>query len=223
MRRNADGGEGERPGAERQRPELPGLARPGRVGEEPPEGPDLPGAIWHPSPNFWPGRDGSAVDGIVLHGTAGGDGPGVAAMLSDPAREASTHLVIGQDGAVFQLVRLRDSAWGNGIPDHPRWPLVGERAGVNPNRYTVSIEYAKRSPDNSDPLTDAQLVASVALVRRLLDLLPTLGLAGDHLLERRAAGALREIVVGHCDIDSVTRAHCPGTWDWDAYLALLAH
>jgi N-acetylmuramoyl-L-alanine amidase len=187
-----------------------------------PESPDLSRAIWHPSPNFWPGRAGSGVDGIVLHGTAGGDGPSVAAMLSDPAREASTHFVIGQDGAVHQLVRLRDSAWGNGIPDRPRWSLVTERAGVNPNRYTVSIEHAKYSADNSDPLTDAQLVASVALVRWLLEVLPELGLAGDHLVERRDAGALRDIVIGHCDIDSVNRAHCPGTWDWHAYLALLA-
>jgi N-acetyl-anhydromuramyl-L-alanine amidase AmpD len=143
-------------------------------------------------------------------------------MLSDPAREASTHFVIGQDGTVLQLVRLRDSAWGNGIPNRPRWPLVTERAGVNPNRYTVSIEHAKRSADNSDPLTDAQLVASLALVRRLLGLLPELGLAGERFVERLGAAALHEIVVGHCDIDSVNRAHCPGTWDWDAYLALLA-
>jgi N-acetylmuramoyl-L-alanine amidase len=187
-----------------------------------PEGPDLPGAIWHPSPNLWCGRDGSAVEGIVLHGTAGGDGPSVAAMLSDPAREASTHFVIGRDGAVFQLVRLRDSAWGNGIPDHPRWPLVTERGGVNPNRYTVSIEHAKHSADNSDPLTDAQLVSSVALVRWLLSVLPELGLATERFVERRDSGALRDIVIGHCDIDSVNRAHCPGTWDWDAFVALLA-
>lgn len=186
-----------------------------------PEGPDLPGAIWHPSPNFWRGRDGCGVDGIVLHGTAGGDGPSTAALLSDPAREASTHFVIGQDGDVFQLVRLRDSAWGNGIPKQPRWPLIAERRGVNPNRFTVSIEHAKRSSDNSDPLTPAQLDASVALVRWLLDVLPTLGLAGEHLVERCAAGALRDVVIGHGDIDSVTRAHCPGTWDWEGYFELL--
>ena len=187
-----------------------------------PEGPDLPGAIWHPSPNFWHGRDGCGVDGIVLHGTAGGDGPSAAALLSDPAREASTHFVIGQDGALFQLVRLRDSAWGNGIPVEPRWPLIAERQGVNPNRYTVSIEHAKRSADNSDPLTPAQLRASILLVRRLLTVLPQLGLVGDHLAERLHAGALRDVVIGHCDIDSVSRAHCPGTWDWDGYFELLA-
>ena len=186
-----------------------------------PEGPDLAGAIWHPSPNFWPGREGCGVEGIVLHGTAGGDGPSVAAFLSDPSREASTHFVIGQDGAVFQLVRLRDSAWGNGIPVHSRWPLIAERTGVNPNRYTISIEHAKPSADNSDPLTPAQLRASVSLVRWLLAALPELGLAGDHLVERRDSGSLRDIVIGHCDIDSVTRAHCPGTWDWDGYLELL--
>ncbi len=183
--------------------------------------PEGPGATWHPSPNLWPGRDGWRVDGIVLHGTAGGDGPGVAAFLSDPATEASTHYVIGQDGAVFQLVRLADSAWGNGIPVQPAWPLVAERPGVNPNRYTVSIEHAKCSADNSDRLTERQLSSSVALVRWLLAELPRRDLAGDHLLGHLAAGDVAAVVIGHCAIDSVTRAHCPGTWDWPAYLRLL--
>jgi N-acetyl-anhydromuramyl-L-alanine amidase AmpD len=183
--------------------------------------PERPGAIWHPSPNFWPGRAGCGVEGIVLHGTAGGDGPGVAAFLSDPATEASTHFVIGQDGTVFQLVRLRDSAWGNGIPDHPSWSRIAELGSTNPNRYTVSIEHAKESADNSDPLTAEQLRASVALVRWLLTELPRRGLAADRLVAHRDAGQLAEIVIGHFQIDSVNRAHCPGTWDWDAYRRLL--
>ena len=86
----------------------------------------------------------------------------------------------------------------------------------------MSIEHAKHSADNSDPLTPAQLRASVTLVRWLLSVLPELGLAGNHLVECRDAGALRDIVIGHCDIDSVNRAHCPGTWDWDGYLALVS-
>jgi N-acetyl-anhydromuramyl-L-alanine amidase AmpD len=184
-------------------------------------GPDRREAIWHPSPNFWPGRAGCGVEGIVLHGTAGGDGPGVAAFLSDPATEASTHFVIGQDGTVFQLVRLRDSAWGNGIPNHPSWPPIDELGSINPNRYTVSIEHAKRSADNSDPLTAAQLRSSVALVRWLLTELPRRGLAGNRLVVHRDAGELAEIVIGHFQIDSVNRARCPGTWDWDAYHRLL--
>jgi N-acetyl-anhydromuramyl-L-alanine amidase AmpD len=118
-------------------------------------------------------------------------------------------------------VRLRDSAWGNGIPDHPRWAVIAERGTTNPNHYTVSIEHAKHSADNSDPLTPAQLTASVALVRWLLDELPRLELAGDRLVAACAAGALSDIVVGHCQIDSVNRAHCPGTWDWGAYYRLV--
>src|SRR5207244_2040311 len=101
---------------------------------------------------------------------------------------------IGQDGAVFQLVRLRDSAWGNGIPVHPRWPLIAERTGVNPNRYTVSIEHAKPSADNSDPLTPAQLRASVSLVRWLLAALPDLGLDLSTQMARCAACTARFVV-----------------------------
>jgi N-acetyl-anhydromuramyl-L-alanine amidase AmpD len=158
----------------------------------------------------------------VIHGSAGGDGQAVATLLSDPAREASTHFVIGQDGVVFQLVRLRDSAWGNGIPVSPTWQPVIARGTANPNRYTVSIEHAKHSADNSDAATAEQLEASVALVGWLLASLPATGLAGDHLLGCLDAGALGEIVIGHCTIDSVTRAHCPGTWDWTGYLRRLA-
>jgi len=176
-----------------------------------------PGARWHPSPNLWRGRDGCRVDGIVLHGSAGGDGAAVAELLCRPSREASTHFVIGQDGTVLQLVLLEDTAWGNGIPVRPTWPAVARNGAVNPNRYTVSIEHAKLSADNSDALTSAQLDASLALVAWLLEELERSGLASPEMRAACRAGDLGAVVVGHQHIDSVTRAHCPGTWDWDGY------
>jgi N-acetyl-anhydromuramyl-L-alanine amidase AmpD len=182
---------------------------------------DYPSATWIPSPNFWPGRRGSKVEGIVLHGTAGGDGAAAASWLANPASGASVHFVIGQDGDVHQLVALGDSAWGNGIPQNPTWSVVHEQGSTNPNLYTVSVEHAKHSTDNSDALTPAQLAASVALVGWLLDELPRRGLASATFVQRRAAGDLTTIVTGHYAIDSVDRARCPGTFDWDAYRARL--
>jgi N-acetyl-anhydromuramyl-L-alanine amidase AmpD len=178
---------------------------------------DYPQAEWHPSPNFWTGRQGSKVDGIILHGTAGGDGPGVAGFLSQSSTKASVHFVIGQDGHVFQLAALADAAWGNGIVNRPSWPVVAENGNTNPNLYTVSIEHCKHSTDNSDALTPAQAEASVALVRWLLAALEERGLASAAFIQHRNAGDLVRIVTSHSAIDGVDRARCPGTFDWDGY------
>jgi N-acetyl-anhydromuramyl-L-alanine amidase AmpD len=178
---------------------------------------DYTHAEWHPSPNFWTGRQGCKVDGIILHGTAGGDGPGVAGFLSQPSSNASVHFVIGQDGHVFQLVALTDAAWGNGIVNHPSWPVITENGNTNPNLYTVSIEHCKHSTDNSDQLTPAQAEASVALVRWLLTTLEARGLASPAFIRRRDAGDLARIVTGHYAIDGVDRGRCPGSFDWDRY------
>jgi N-acetylmuramoyl-L-alanine amidase len=178
---------------------------------------DCPRAEWHPSPNLWWGRDGCRVEGIILHGSAFGDGPSVAAYLRGPSSEASVHFVLGQDGHVQQLVALADTAWGNGIVHRPSWPVVAEMGTTNPNRYTVSIEHCKHSPDNSDPLTPAQTEASLELVRWLLVGLEERGLASAGFVRHRDAGDLARIVTGHSAIDSVDRAGCPGTFDWDGY------
>jgi N-acetyl-anhydromuramyl-L-alanine amidase AmpD len=184
-------------------------------------GADYPPAEWRPSPSFWQGRAGSKVDGIILHGTAGGDGPGVASYLSQASTGASVHFVIGQDGHIFQLVALADSAWGNGIPQRSTWPLVAQNAPANPNLYTVSIEHAKASTDNSDALTPAQMDASVALVGWLLCELGPRGLASDAFLRRLAADDLATLVTSHASIDAVDRARCPGTFDWSGYYTRL--
>jgi hypothetical protein len=183
---------------------------------------DYTPADWHPSPNFWKERQGRKVDGIILHGTAGGEGATVADYLSQPSSNASVHFVIGQDGHVFQLVALTDTAWGNGIVNHPSWPVITENGNTNPNLYTVSIEHCKHSTDNSDQLTPAQAEASVGLTRWLLAALEERGLASAAFIRSRNAGDLARIVTGHFALDSVDRGRCPGTFDWGGYYTRLA-
>lgn len=83
--------------------------------------------------------------------------------FADPANEVSTHFGIGtrfEGGPVeiSQYVNLKDTAWGNGNYDETGgWTLVKRRPDgsvINPNYYTVSIEYQDGSTDNRGVVTD---------------------------------------------------------------------
>ena len=168
-------------------------------------------AIWLPSPGrYWHGRNGDKPRYIILHGTAGGTSAQAIGnwLNTQTEREAtSVHYVIGQDGAVVQLVSESDSAWGNGVlsAGHDSW-WTG-----NPNWYTISIEHCKPNIDNSDALTPAQRDASFALVRHLCE---------KWGIPKHAADATGGIT-GHKSIDPVERAFCPGVFPWDALFAYL--
>lgn len=59
----------------------------------------------HPSPGF--DHRPIGVELLVLHST-GGALVTALALLTDPGREASSHLVIAEDGEVLELVRCWD-------------------------------------------------------------------------------------------------------------------
>lgn len=66
---------------------------------------DEPGAIWMPSPHKTNGRGGYTPKWLILHGTAGGSSAeAIGHWFQDPAAQASTHYVVGQDGHVVQCV-----------------------------------------------------------------------------------------------------------------------
>lgn len=69
---------------------------------------------------------------LVMHYTAGHSAESSVAWLTDPAAQASAHLVIGRDGGVTQLVGFNRKAWHAGAS---RW--VG-REGVN--TFSIGIE-----------------------------------------------------------------------------------
>ncbi|MGC1952220.1 MAG: N-acetylmuramoyl-L-alanine amidase [Gammaproteobacteria bacterium] len=71
-------------------------------------------------------------DTIVIHYTAGGSVESAVQTLSDPARKASAHVVVGRDGSITQLVPFQRIAWHAG-----RSSFQG-RSGVN--RYAIGIE-----------------------------------------------------------------------------------
>ena len=164
--------------------------------------------LWHPVPNFWPGRGGERVRAVCLHVSEGSRG-GVLSWFSDPKSDASAHYLVNNDGSVWQFVHEEDTAWANGEVREPdrRIPWLDDclRRGQNPNRLTVAIETERRW---QEPLTAPQYAALVELLRGVL--------------ARHALPADREHIVPHSAIDSVNRAHCPGNLDWDRLLADLA-
>jgi len=151
---------------------------------------------------MWRGNSGR--DAVCLHIAQGGYQSSI-----DYMRQAGTsaHFVISLTGAVAQCVDTDDSAWGNGLtpngrgwltpsgrPVAPSWS--GIRAGVNPNRTTISIEHAGFS---GAPLSAAQQTATVALLAWLATQHPTLA-------PYRPARTL----IGHADINPRDKPFCPG-------------
>jgi N-acetylmuramoyl-L-alanine amidase len=77
---------------------------------------------------------------LVMHYTAGRTAAGAVQWLTNPAAQASAHLVIGRDGSITQLVPFDTVAWHAGASS---WE---GRVGLN--RYSIGIEM-----DNAGRLT----------------------------------------------------------------------
>jgi len=105
--------------------------------------------------NPFPTKNGSwgsgAMQGVLMH-TEVGNNPGTVEVFNDPAKQASAHFAIAQDGSVWQFGPI-----GKG------W-IAWHASAANLTWY--GIEHADDgNPDN--PLTDAQITASAQLVEFL--------------------------------------------------------
>jgi N-acetylmuramoyl-L-alanine amidase len=164
--------------------------------------PDIPGATWVGSPNFWQGRNGYPTLAIVCH-IAQGSIEALDATFQDPQTAVSTHFGVGSAGELHQYVHLADSAWGNGIVEPGNTMPSDFPPGVDPNWFTWSIEHAGFS---GVPLTEVQYQTSLGLISQLVALAGFVPDA-DH-------------VIGHYRISPVTRAYCPGpAFPWDRLLS----
>jgi len=158
-----------------------------------------PGAVAHPSPNFYEGRT-AAVDQVVLHTTEGGLA-GSLDTLTDPARQivdsdgqlqnarVSSHYLVSED-AIYQLVDDNNTAW---------------HAGPH-NAHTIGVEVVGEA---DDPRT-----WSTPIVAQLGRLVGWLSLEYGIPLEYRADSSEPDIArgfVAHGAIDP-ERRHDPGIW-----------
>ncbi len=183
---------------------------------------EYPSASFVASPNH-SSRNGVSVDKVVIHITDGG--PVLERCVErfcKPETKASPHFVIGRGGEVVQLVQLDRAAWhasgwnreSVGIEHIARTP--GELKGwakLSRETRRKLVECDEDADTETDPglmPTEAQIVASVALVRWLC---AKLGLPMD-----------RAHVVGHYECPGTTHEDCGldeaagGIWPWARFL-----
>ncbi|TVX93059.1 N-acetylmuramoyl-L-alanine amidase [Paenibacillus agilis] len=126
---------------------------------------------------------------------------------------SSAHFGVSKDGRVHQYVDIKLAAWANGlkaaaIPNAPS--IVVKEMKVNPNLYTISIEH--EGTDGN--LTEAQFTASVWLHGHI------------QAEVKRIWGKIIKLdarhVIGHCHIDPIRKASCPGPrFPWDRLYQVL--
>lgn len=115
-------------------------------------------AIWHPSPNFGPRRDGLKPSLIVIHYTAMNSAEAALQRLCDPAVEVSAHYLIGGDGTLWQMVAEENRAWHAG---------TGEWCGVDDiNSRSIGIELDNRG---SHPFSEPQMACLEALLAGIME------------------------------------------------------
>ena len=158
-----------------------------------------PFAIKKPLTNgaYWPGRNGRSVKAVCLH-IAEGPLSAVYPWFNRAGAQQSAHFCIGRDGTIEQYVSILDSAWANGKVASPTW--VGLINGVNPNTYTISIEHEGYWNEARPQAMDDALI-------RLLKWLQVQAIWTDGAKPRWTPHVN---LIGHGEIDSLSRAHCPG-------------
>lgn len=146
--------------------------------------------VQSPTQNFTTGRKGHTPIAVVFH-VEDGTEDGTMSWFKNPASQVSAHYSVARDGTIHQYVKEEDSAWAVGIVNKPIWKNY--IPGVNPNYYTISIEHEGHPEDG---FTDIQIANSIKLATEIVKRW-NIPVDADHL-------------IGHNQLDTVTRAHCPG-------------
>lgn len=171
-----------------------------------------------PSPNRGYGGADYKPEAIVWHITAG-SGASAVSWLTNPASNASANYVVLESGETVELVNpeagANGAAWANGDVQKPDLtnPLIAGwvKAGINPNLRVCSIEHAgQSSAGKGGSLTPAQIEATVRLTAWLCQ---RFGIAPD-----------QDHILGHYQINDVTRHNCPGfsAAEWSSWVGRIA-
>jgi N-acetylmuramoyl-L-alanine amidase len=147
----------------------------------------------HPTPHFEPGRAGNAPQLIVVHTTMGSFDSAIH-WFADPASNVSAHYLVALNGRIVQFVDEGDTARHAGRVDRPTARLV---PGINPNRYSIGIEFE----DGGEPETVVRPPEQYRAGARLLaDIALRCGIPID-----------RSHVIGHQEVFAAKP--CPGNLD----------
>lgn len=139
---------------------------------------------------------------VVVHGTAGGSN-GNDTLAYEASVGVSTHFAISVNGDIWQGVNCNKASWGNAPLKSPTMNFA--RADLNPNLWTISIEFCKPDTTNQIDITDAQKQSGFALIAAICD--------AYNIPKRQGDG--NGGVIRHADINSIDRARCPGTFPFD--------
>jgi N-acetyl-anhydromuramyl-L-alanine amidase AmpD len=117
---------------------------------------------------------------------------------------ASAHYGIGLAGQIHQYVMLEHGAWANGFIQKGTWPGIKWHSDVNPNLYTISVEFEGRHKvDERGRISTPDWIPTKAQIDVATDLIAWLCLT-------YGISANRETVFGHYEVDNVDRPFCPG-------------
>lgn len=142
-----------------------------------------------PSPNFTKGRI-NPIKIIVIH-ISTGSLTSLANTFTNPSSKASSHYGVGFKGEVLQFVQDVNTAWHAGNPKNPTYKF---QVGDSPNAMSIGIE-CEGTDLSKAPV--AQINALSELVKSLCD--------------KYHIPCDRGHIIGHYEVNSVTRANCPAT------------
>lgn len=152
---------------------------------------------WKGSPNFTPGRKGYSIEAVVIH-VMGGYLYGCDEWFNNRPTYSGVSAHYGIGGAdkreIHQYVKLEDTAWHAGGNAKGTWNFLGlDDSDANP--YTIGIELeGGYSGEAIDPSTIDEASWLVATLYK------------DGWLK----GIGRDRVIGHNEINQVSRTMCPG-------------
>lgn len=147
--------------------------------------------IQKPVRNYSAGRFGYKPEAIVIH-IAEGYLDGAYSWFNNASSQVSSHYMVGRNGAIWQFVKDEDTAWHAGGVNNPNWSLF--KPGVNPNFYTIGIEHEGFTGEkwsNEMYQATAELIA--------------------FLCAKFSIDLDRNHIIGHNQINSVSRKNCPGS------------
>jgi hypothetical protein len=118
-------------------------------------------------------------------------------------RRLSVHYGVGREGEVAQYIPESRGAWGNSPLEHGH---LASLPGGDPNTYTISIEHCDPDGNNRSDLTAAQKAASFKLVADIC----------------RRNNIAPHNIIGHRDIEPISKPDCPGNYPLDELRAFVA-
>lgn len=155
---------------------------------------------WVPVPNFTLGRPGGYKPLLIVCHIMAGTLAGTRSWFANPSSKVSAHFGVGKRGEGEQYVKISDTAWHAGSVRNPKVELPYP-AKVNPNLYTVGIEFEGRP---GDVFPEEQYQTGLQLIQDLLKQMEPSSLP------------IKQRVIGHYQINSVGRADCPGpSFPWE--------